>query len=135
MEIDIDEIRNGRYDGRDVYICDYRQEIGKKPLRNVPPTKVLVVPSSESKKTVYYSNSFFKPYGKKGLLSKEIMPFDNTGFRSFTGNPVYVFDNEQECIDKWNTLLDEFIQYWNKERSIAVQKIDNTIINLQDMKQ
>lgn len=135
MQIDINTITNGSYDGNIVYICDYRQERGKKPLRNVPPTKVKVLPKTESNKTVYYSQSFFRPYGKNGLLSKTIMPYDNTGFRSFTGNPVYVFDDHQECIDKWNSLIDEHIQYWEKEKLVAVQHIEDRIVNFKDMLQ
>lgn len=127
MQIDVKDI--GHYQDMDVWICDYRQpDRNKKPIRKVPPTKVNVRPSSEAKKTIYYSDYFFKPYSKSGTLaSKEIKPFDNTGFRFFSGNPVYIFDVEQECIDKWNKLIDEEIDYWNKRKATILSEIDNQI--------
>ena len=57
----------------------------------------------------------------------EIKPYDNTGFRSFTGNPVYIFDNEQECIDKWNSLIDEEISYWKIKKNTILSEINKTI--------
>lgn len=127
MEINVNDMSH--YVDMDVWICDYRQpDRSKKPIRKVPPTKVNVRPSSEAKKKIYYSNYFFKPYAKSGkLASTEIKPYDNTGFRSFTGNPVYIFDNEQECIDKWNELIDEEINYWSKRKNTILAEIDETI--------
>jgi len=134
MRIHADQIRNGSCDGHNLYICDYRQENGKKPIRNVPPTLAMVVPATEAKKTVYYSQSFFKPYGTTGsLISKEIMLFDNTGFRSFAGTPLNVFTEYGECVAYWNKTIDEYIKKWEDEKLVALQKIDNTINNFKGM--
>lgn len=134
MRIDVTNLE--QYEGVDVWICDYRQpDKDKKPIRKVPPTKVNVRPSSEAKKTVYYSNYCFKPYSISGkLTSKEIKPFDNTGFRSFSGNPVYIFDDEQECIDQWNTLINDTIKYWTDRKAVVLTEIDDTIKRLTNEK-
>lgn len=136
MQIDIDEIRNGEWNGKVIYVCDYRQpDHNKKALRNVPPTKVLVRDKSEHNKTVYYSDSYFSPIGKNGKpLSKAIMLFDNTGFRSYTGNPLYAFDDELECQLKWNELIDEQIDYWENRKKTALTTIENTITNFRNMR-
>lgn len=135
MEIDIKDVTNGSMDGQTVYVCDYRQpDHNKKPIRNVPPTKVKILPNSEAKKTVYYSNSFFKPYGKNGnLTAKEIKPYDNTGFRMYTGEPLYVFDTYKEAVEKWNELLERHIEYWESEQTVIVQRIENKIVDFKNM--
>ncbi len=132
MEIDISTIQNGTWDGRHVWVCHYnRPDLQKKPLRNLPPTKVLVVSNDDlpDNKTVYYSQSHFRPFNKKGVPKAQIIsPVDNTGFRSRQGNPVHVFDNEQDCIDSWNDQIDEHIiqvdirienaaNYWISEKA------------------
>ena len=131
MQIDVKDI--GHFEGQDVWICDYRRpDKTKKPIRKVAPTKVQVRPSSEAKKTAYYSHYFFKPYAKSGKLSStEIKPFDNTGFRSFTGNPVYIFDNEDECNQQWNSLIQSEISYWKNKSTTILQEINNTIDDYQ----
>lgn len=135
MQFDIKDITSGSMNGETIYICDYRQpDRNKKPIRNLPPTKVKIFPSSEAKKTVYYSNSFFRPFGKTGkLLSQEIKPYDNTGFRMYTGEPVYAFDNLDEAIKKWNELLEQHIEYWESEQTVVVQKIENKIDEFKNM--
>jgi hypothetical protein len=65
---------------------------------------------SETDKKVYYSKSFFSPIGKSGKpLSKVIAPMDNTGFRSNPGNPLLVFEHEQECVESWNRQIKEHL--------------------------
>lgn len=134
MEININDIAN--YHELNVWICDYRQpDKNKKPIRKVSPTEVKVLHKDLAKKTVYYCNYFFKPYTATGkLASTEIKPFDNTGFRSFTGNPVSIFDNEDECISHWNSLIDKEIEYWNKRKNTVLQEIDATIDDLSNLK-
>tara|TARA_B100002019_G_C21105643_1_gene515784 strand:+ start:203 stop:622 length:420 start_codon:yes stop_codon:yes gene_type:complete len=109
--LDIEDIAKGNMDGEVVYICDYRQpDLSNKPIRKQPPTRALIVSNSETNKRIYYSESHFRPFGKnEKLLSKVIPLFDNTGYRSFTGNPLYVFKTHQECVDKWKELVDDII--------------------------
>jgi len=76
MRYDTKEVRDGKLDGEIVWICHYhRPYLRKKPLRNVPPTKVLIRPLSDlpENKTVYYSHSFFSPeQGRKTHVAYHI---------------------------------------------------------------
>lgn len=113
MNLSVNAIRDGQHLGETVWICHYNQpDLDKKPLRSVPPTKVLIRDIAElpSNKKVYYSVTFFSPFNSNGSVSsKVISPVDNTGFRSRSGNPLHVFDNEADCITQWNSDLDEHI--------------------------
>ena len=115
MEINVRELRTtGKYIGETIWICDYnRPDLDKKPLRKVPPIKVKVFGNRDlpSNKTVYYSEVHFRPFNKKGENTSKIMsPVDNTGFRSNPGNELHAFDNEEECNQRWNELLEEHIE-------------------------
>ena len=112
MQISTAEVRQGKHDGKTVYVCDYRREdLHKKAGRNVKPTKAIIKPISEASKTVYYSQSYFAPLSKKGQpLKRVISPVDNTGYRSRQGNELYVFDNLEECEAKYNELLELVVQ-------------------------
>lgn len=139
MEIDIKDIQDGAYDGETVWICHYhRPDLDKKPLRNVPPTKVIVCNNDTlpDNKYVYYSRSHFRPVNAKGNMTAKILsPVDNTGYRSRQGTPLHAFDNEQECIDAWNIQIDDHADrlderietaadYWKaeKEKLISLLK-------------
>lgn len=88
--------------GEKVWICDYRfNDVSEKAIRHLPPQEVILVNNSElpKNKTVYYSNFHFRPLGKKGnVLSKIISPYDNTGYRSYTGVSINIFLTKEECI-------------------------------------
>lgn len=111
MRIETQKIREGSNVGETVWICHYfRPDLQKKPLRNVPPTKVIIRDNDElpKGKTVYYSKTHFAPLNKNNQpLSKVISPVDNTGFRSRHGNELFVFTTEQECNSEWNKQIDE----------------------------
>jgi len=111
MQIETSKIRDGEMIGEIVWICHYnRPDLDKKPLRNVPPTKVLVRSNDElpKNKRVYYSGTHFSPIGKSGkATAKVISPVDNTGYRSLCGNELFVFTTEEECIEEWNKQIDE----------------------------
>lgn len=83
--IEIEKITDGSMNGKTVWICHYNQpDLNKKPLRNIPPTKVIIRPKEEYPKsrTLYYSESFFSPIHTDGsVLKKYYSPGDNTGFR------------------------------------------------------
>lgn len=106
MRIDTQEIMGGSRNSEIVWICHYhRPDMNKKPLRNIPPTRVIVRSNSElpKNKSVYYSASHFSPLSKNGApLAKVISPVDNTGYRSRSGTPLLVFDNERDCNKSWN---------------------------------
>ena len=109
MLINTQEIMNGSRIGEIVWICHYnRPDMNKKALRNVPPTRVIVRSNDElpKNKKVYYSHNHFSPLKKDNTpLAKVISPVDNTGYRSMSGEPLYVFDSEEECYAMWNSQL------------------------------
>jgi len=112
MKLETKEIRGGKYLGKHVWICHYnRPDMQKKPLRNLKPVKVLIRSIDElpENKKIYYSKVFFSPLNKKGEpLAKYISPVDNTGYRGYCGNELYVFNNEKECKEHWNTQLNNY---------------------------
>lgn len=120
--IETKSMRNGEIDGKIVWICHYnRPDLSKKPLRNIPPTRVLVCSNSElpKNKRVYYSESHFRPINKDGKpTSRIISPVDNTGYRMYCGNELFVFENESDCIKCWNDQLKSHIE-------LIQHKIDN----------
>lgn len=110
-DIETSSIRNGARIGEIVWICHYhRPDLDKKALRNVPPTKVMVMDNEilPKNKTVYYSKTHFAPLNKKGEPTKKVIsPVDNTGYRSRAGTELFVFDCEIDCRVEWNNQLSE----------------------------
>ena len=110
MQIKTKDVREGAKTGQEVWICHYlRPDLNKKPLRNIPPTKVLIQSNDAlpKNKTVYYSHTHFVPISKSGkVLAKIISPVDNTGYRMLAGNELNIFTTEKECISKWNEEVD-----------------------------
>lgn len=129
------EVQNGSIDGKEVWVCQYNQpDLNKKPLRNVPPTKCIVVSNDElpKNKTVYYSKSHFRPIGNNGkVLSKIISPVDNTGFRFKQGNPINTFYSESECIERWNIELEVVHKRLTEKQSMVVNEIAMEIIKIE----
>ena len=135
MKIDIEKIKNGSMNGKTVYICDYRRsDILKKPIRNVPPTEVMVRSNEEITKRIYYSESHFVALKKNGEPSSKVISlYDNTGYRSYPGEPVKVFDNELECKAQWNDDLKKVEQKWIDYRAVVHEQIDDEITQLSKM--
>lgn len=110
MNINTTEVRDGLHTGKEVWVCHYlRPDVYKNPLRNVPPTKVLIKCNTElpKNKRGYYSKVHFAPISNKGkVLARVISPVDNTGFRSRCGNELHVFTEEAECVEAWNNQID-----------------------------
>ena len=122
--------------GQKVYICDFRQEdLNKKPIRNIQSMIVQVVSNNDlpKNKTVYYSDVHFRMIKSKGegVTSRIIPPFDNTGYRSYPGVMLNIFDNYEECANFYNSQVDDVIQRLEHEKEFAVidiqQRIDATI--------
>lgn len=91
--------------GQRVWICDYRlKDIFNKPIRNVEPVLVEVRPMEEAKKTIYYSEIYFAKIDKNNNHKQDgYAPFDNTGFRGYTGVCVQIFDNDKEAKTHYNS--------------------------------
>lgn len=111
--IDIKKVTDGLMNGRTVWICHYNQpDLNKKPLRNLPPTKVIIRPKKEYPKnrSLYYSESFFSPVDDSGrILKKFYSPGDNTGFRYREPNFVSVSDSRLQIEKVWSDQLIEVI--------------------------
>jgi len=124
MEINFKQVRDGHSDGLILWVCHFNQPYLKnKPIRKVPPTKVMVCSNTElpENKRVYYSNSHFVPLNKNGDKLKRIIALaDNTSNRYSSGEPLFIFDNECECRAKWDEQINKHIervdQYLKDER-------------------
>ena len=137
MKIETSEVRNGNHNGEIVYICHFNKpDLNKKALRKVPPTKCVVLPNSElsTNKRVYYSESFFSPLNKNGeaIKSKIISPVDNTGYRSYCGNELFVFTTEEECNQEWNKQVGEYISRLKNHMGSIMQVLGAEVIDLEE---
>lgn len=124
------EARNvGNYET--VWVCDYRRpDLNKKAIRSVKPTLCKVVPKEQVSKSIYYSEYALLEIGRNGPTKKVISIFDNTGFRTLSGTPLNIFDNEDECIAEWNRQVMTVINDWEKKLETAEQSIRNEIYEL-----
>lgn len=125
--------------GKRVWICDYRNngnDIFNKPIRCIKPTYVEVCLPSKRKEEVYYSPIHFKEFGKKGkLLSRVIAPYDNTGFRCYTGVSLNIFDTEIECKAYFKGQIDEAIEEIQKAEEKHRHYVSDRIESLLKLKE
>jgi hypothetical protein len=118
----IDEITNGLHNGKSFWICDLRYVNGynRKPARNVKPA-LAEIRSTKDREDVYYSDSAFF------VKSKMIKVFDNTGYRSYRGIPLMVFESEMECKEHYNSQLQNAIDSLTVAKGTAISQL-NVII-------
>jgi len=113
--------------GKQIWITDYRRGKSGGYVRHVPPTLVEVTSNSElpKNKRIYYSDVHFRKI-KNGKVSKEIhAPYDNTGYRSYTGVSVNIFYTYEEAVQKYNEQIDEMIDSYNTEIKGIYTEIDD----------
>lgn len=83
------------------YITDFRHDdILNKPIRNIAPTQVQLFSNDDlpKGKHVYYAEHHFRAVGKTGKpLAAVIAPYDNTGFRGYTGVSLNIFTTLEEA--------------------------------------
>ncbi|WGT37724.1 hypothetical protein QH639_18060 [Lysinibacillus sp. 1 U-2021] len=118
--------------GKQIWITDYRRGKSGGYVRHVPPTLVEVTCNSElpKNKRVYYSNYHFRKV-KNGKVMKEIhAPYDNTGYRSYTGVSVNIFYTYEEAVQKYNEQIEEIIYSYNNE----IKKIRNEMEEVNNRK-
>ena len=113
MKLDPKEIKEGKYIGQELWVCDYRyKDFNNKPIRHVKPTKVNCVSNTETDEKIYYSECFFREGEKKSSI---IRLYDNTGYRMYPGIPLQVFTTEEECRAEFSAqkkkLRKEFLEY------------------------
>ena len=125
MKLDTKEVREGKYIGQELWICDYRYtDFNNKPIRHVPPTKVNCLSIKDTDKRVYHSECFFREGNKKSSL---IRLFDNTWYRMNpeTGTALNVFTMEEECrkyyLAQKKKLRKEFQEYKKQQLRILEQ--------------
>lgn len=118
-----------------VWICDYRHDdIMNKPIRHVVPQKVIIADNADlpRQKTVYYSSFHFVPLGKNDVPKKQVIaPFDNTGFRGWTGTSVNIFDTEKECRDFYLIQCKQIEAEINVARQEWMARFDAMEVNLE----
>lgn len=116
--MNVTDIQEGEHDGEIVWVSDYRHpNLNKRPIRNVKPTRVLIRSNEETKKTIYYSLSHFVALNDQGkpLNSKVISLYDNTGYRSYRGVPLNIFDNEEDCRRSYKAQVENVISNIDEE--------------------
>ena len=110
---------DSKYLGADLYIVEVSFKT-ERP-RIIEPTKAKLT----ARDNVNYSHNVFVPYSSSGkLLKKDIKIYDNTGYRSYSGNPISVFDNEVEAKEWFNTELSKVIENRIKQRDIMISDYD-----------
>lgn len=123
MRLDPKEVREGKYDGQIVWICDFRYtDFNIKAARDISPKKVIIRPTSETKNRVYYSNSFFSEIKNDKVVNSSVIKlYDNTGYRSYAGVPLNIFTTEEEAVVEYKklakNLLEDFKNF--KENTIS----------------
>lgn len=138
MRLSTKKMREGKYDNKIVWICDYNQpDFHKKPLRKVVPVECIIISNDQlpNKKTINYSESHFVVLKKNKEPSKKVIsPVDNTGYRWYPGNELYIYDNETECITKWNELINEHVKKLDQYFQNYIEGLKLDIINLKALK-
>lgn len=105
------------------WVCDlYYRDVSNKPIRDIPPTKVLITPDDN-----HWSGFVINKLGKHNIvLKKTIQIYPN--ITQWKSHPINIFDNEQECINCYKEFcketLDDFEQYLNRLNQ-KVQKYKN----------
>jgi hypothetical protein len=127
MEIETQEIQDGKHEGEIVWVTHYNQpDLNKKALRSVPPTKCIIRSIDETDKRVYYSKMYFAPLNAKGETTKRVIsPVDNTGYRRRCGNQLFVFTVEEEANIAWNEQVQAVIGELEHLAITASQKLIN----------
>lgn len=144
MKLDILEVtKNSNNIGKTFYVCDYRKpDFNKKAIRNVKPTLITVLDVKHfeevSKKypRVYYSNFALIPVDSRGKLkySSPVPPYDTTGYRSYAGTPINVFDNYEECVDFYNKQIDSVVDQYKTYISTIIDSLTKEMESIQELK-
>lgn len=141
MEIDLNEITEStsKWIGKEVWICDFRRpDLNKKPIRHVPPQKVMVRSNNElpSNKRIYYSSNHFIKLSKAGKPLSTVIPvYDNTGYRSYAGEPLRIFEDEKSCVETYNALADVIIDQLDTRIQSIVQELEKEREAVRKLKQ
>lgn len=136
MKLKLEDIVSSlSYVGQTFWICDYRKEnTSKKPIRHVKPTEIIVVDPDDFKEhnkvpRIYYSQVAFVKVtkNKEPKVSNIIPAYDNTGYRSYTGVGVNIFDNEQECTEYYNEQVKKVLEMYRIEKDEVIERLNSEI--------
>lgn len=123
--------------GLDVWVCDYRiKDPANKPIRVVPPKLVKVFSNDDlpKGKDVYYSPIHFREVKKGKILSTIIAPYDNTGYRSYPGASLNIFDSEKECNEFFNKQCDTAILQIEAFKKDQILALESRLNDIKEMK-
>lgn len=144
MKLDISEVtKNSSNISKTFYVCDYRKpDFNKKAIRNIKPTKIVVLDQKHFEEVgkkyprVYYSNFALIPVDSKGKLkySSPVSPYDTTGYRSYAGVPINVFDNYEECVEFYNYQIDNVVNLYKNYISTVVNSLTKEMESIQELK-
>lgn len=118
----------------EVWICDYRfNDIDNKPIRHVKPKRVVVWSNRDlpKNKKVYYSEFHFREIKENGKPSSTvIVPYDNTGYRSYAGDSLNIFYDEKECIKHYKKQCKEIIKRFEAAKESRLKYYDEKIAEI-----
>lgn len=100
MSIDIKLIKSNdsEYIGKNLWIAEVNFHMEKPRIIQPMLVRLRHCDEAPKNKNIYYSYTYFSPLGKTGEpLSRVIPIFDNTGYRASSGNPLTVFETEEEA--------------------------------------
>ena len=126
MQILNKEIKNGKYNGQIVWICAYNKEVlNKNHYIKIEPIKCIIISNKSIpiNKKLHYSKSHFLSVNDKNEFPKIISIDCDFNFLIYQNDDIYTFDNEKECINKWN----ELINYHIKELDLYYKNILNDL--------
>lgn len=117
--------------GSRLFITDYRHDnIHNKPLRHIKPTEVILYNNVDlpPRKHVYYADYHFRAVSKTGkILSAIIAPYDNTGYRSFTGGSLNIFLTLKEAQACYVIQCQKVIEQAEEAKAQAAVRFDEII--------
>lgn len=122
--------------GEEVWICDYRfNDIDNKPIRHIKPKKVVVYSNTDlpKNKKVYYSEFHFREVKDNGKPSSTVIgPYDNTGYRFYTGESLNIFYDEKECIKHYKKQCRENLKKFEAAKESKLKYYDGKIAEIQN---
>ena len=124
--------------GKHFWICDYRLNKDKdnKPIRAITPKLVQVFSNDilPASKRVYYSPIHFKEIKNGKVLSAVIGPYDGTGYKTYPGVSVNIFDHKEECIKFFINQCEKAVEEYKVELERRTAEINRRIEEIQKLK-
>lgn len=137
MEYKFEDVRTGSINDKIIYVCDYRyNDFNDKPIRHIKPTKVLVKSNDNlpKNKNIYYSECHLVVLGKEDKPTSKILSIaDNTGYRSFAGTPLRMFDNLEECQQAYKEFVKKNLDQFQDYKTNTIGRLNQIETELKDL--